>query len=62
MPLFVKALAKKVGGELLGTEDGAILVPNQHYLPSIRDILLHFVHLQGSEDPPHKADMLRLFL
>ena len=62
MPLSVKALSKKIGAELLSSEDGSKLIPDQYYLPSVLDLLRHFVHLQCSPDPPHKGDMLRLFV
>ena len=59
MPLNIKALSKKVGNELLGTENCAKLAPNQYFLPTVSDILHHFVHLQLSPDPPDADDMLR---
>ena len=59
MPLNIKALSKKVGNDLLGTENCVKLAPNQGFLPTVSDILHHFVHLQLSPDPPDADDMLR---
>ena len=57
----LKVLTLKVGEELLDSETGSEMVANHFHLPTISDVLHHFVHLQVSSKPPAEGDMLRFF-
>ena len=57
----LKVLTLKVGTELLDSETGSELVANHSHLPTVSDVLHHFLHLQVSSDPPAEGDMIRFF-
>ena len=50
MPASLKSLISEVCSELLECETGVEMVVNKDDLPTVADVLLHFVHLQNSED------------
>ena len=51
MPASLKSLISEVCEELLECETGVEMVVNKDDdLPTVADVLLHFVHLQNSED------------
>ena len=56
----LKALTLKVG-EILDSVTGTEMVLNHYHLPTISDLLLHFLHLQVSPDPPDERNMIRFF-
>ena len=56
----LKTLTLKVG-EILNSETGTEMFLNHYHLPTISDLLLHFLHLQVSPDPPVELKMIRFF-
>ena len=57
----LKALTLMVGKDLLDSETGSEMIANHFHLPSVSDVLNHFVHLQLSSDPPAEGLMIRCF-
>ena len=60
MGISLKVRTLKIGEELLESLDGVEMVTNGEQLPTLSDVLLHFLHLQVSSGSSSEKDRIRL--